>query len=97
MKVNRRELLKNAAFVSGAALVGAFCPARRRTRRERRGLERQWRYLVYPDTYLTLAAGQGDRGNAPAGYEVGRGKVHNPSLAVFPSRPETFPLFHGHA
>src|SRR5258708_26363142 len=27
MKVNRRELLKNAAFVSGAALVGASWPA----------------------------------------------------------------------
>ena len=26
MKVNRRELLKNAAFVSGAALVGASWP-----------------------------------------------------------------------
>ena len=27
MKVNRRELLKNAAFVSGAALVGASWPS----------------------------------------------------------------------
>ena len=27
MKVNRRELLRNSAFVSGAALVGALCPA----------------------------------------------------------------------
>jgi len=26
MKVNRRELLKNAAFVSGASLVGAWWP-----------------------------------------------------------------------
>ena len=30
MKVNRRELLKNAAFVSGAALVGASCPSSRK-------------------------------------------------------------------
>ena len=27
MKVNRRELLKNAAFVSGAALVGGSWPS----------------------------------------------------------------------
>jgi phospholipase C len=27
MKVNRRELLKNAAFVSGSVLVGASCPS----------------------------------------------------------------------
>jgi hypothetical protein len=27
MKVNRRELLKNAAFVSGAALAGASWPS----------------------------------------------------------------------
>src|SRR6202171_6008884 len=30
MKVNRRELLKNAAFVSGAALVGASWPSSRK-------------------------------------------------------------------
>ena len=31
MKVNRRELLKNAAFVSGAALVGASWPSSKKS------------------------------------------------------------------
>src|SRR5438094_7652745 len=30
MKVNRRELLKNAAFVSGAAMAGALLPSSRK-------------------------------------------------------------------